>query len=190
MWRAGRAAVAWRGWRAGHPAGRPVVAVMILMCCLFSAGCTPRQISITAIFLDGGYPTAVFHPCRGTHIDGISVIEEIPTSDTGPRVGNVWEATDPANQPVGQIRLLAIPPGWVLQTTKPGSLLTAFAADRRYWVRAQTTDTSSGNDAGVEFTLGDLRSLSEGEVWATPEPFAQPRAMTSREFARHAAASC
>ncbi|MBM0226685.1 MULTISPECIES: hypothetical protein [Micromonospora] len=95
-----------------------------------------------------------------------------------------------ADEPISQIRLLETPPGWELQTTKPGSLLTAFAVDRTYSVWADTTDKNAGNDAMVEFTLGDLRSLSDGEVWAAPEPFAQPQAMTREEFRRHAAASC
>ncbi|MFJ8583003.1 hypothetical protein [Micromonospora sp. NPDC093277] len=46
------------------------------------------------------------------------------------------------------------------------------------------------NHAPVEFVLGDLRSLSDGEIWAAPKPFARPEAMTLDEFRRHAAASC
>lgn len=106
-------------------------------------------------------------------------------------VGNVWDVADVAprtDHPITQIRLLENPPGWELQTTKPGSLLTAFAVDHSYSVWADTT--AAGNDSSVEFTLGDLRSLSDGEVWAAPKPFAQPEAMTGDEFRRHAAASC
>ncbi|MFI2713873.1 hypothetical protein ACH495_27505 [Micromonospora sp. NPDC018662] len=114
-------------------------------------------------------------------------------SATSPALGNDWgvaDVTPRADHPITKIRLLETPPGWELQTTKPGSLLTAFAVDRTYSVWADTTDKTAGNDAVVEFTLGDLRSLSDGEVWAAPTPFAQPQAMTREEFRRHSAASC
>lgn len=167
---------------------------MILLCCLLITGCTPRRISITAVFLDDGHPTAIVHPCDGARVHGMSVVEELmsaSTSATSPMIGNVWGVADVAprtDHPIAQIRLLETPPGWELQTTKPGSLLTAFAVDRSYSVWADTT--AAGNDSSVEFTLGDLRSLSDGEVWAAPKPLAQPEAMTRDEFRRHAAASC
>jgi hypothetical protein len=36
--------------------------------------------------------------------------------------------------------------------------------DRTYTVWAYTTDPAAGTDAAVEFTLDDLRSLSDGDV--------------------------
>jgi hypothetical protein len=80
--------------------------------------------------------------------------------------------------------------GWVLQTTKPGSLLAGFEAERSCAVWADPGGGGRGNDAGLTFTLSDLRSLADGEVWAVPKPFAQARAMDRAEFARYAEASC
>jgi hypothetical protein len=175
--------------RPAPQAGRGFL--LILLCCALTAGCTPGHISVTAVFLDDGHPTAVVHPCRGTRVHGIAVVEEMTASAsaTSPTLGGVWAFADvDGDHPMTQIRLLETPPDWVLQTTKPGSLLTTFAVDRVYSVWADTTDART--DAQVEFTLSDLRSLRDDQVWATPEPLAQPRAMTRKEFRRHAAASC
>ncbi|MGR6321351.1 hypothetical protein Q2K19_18995 [Micromonospora soli] len=167
---------------------------MILLFCLVATGCTPGHISITAIFLGDGHPMAVFHPCHGSRVYGVSVVESMTASGSGtsPSFGNVWDVADTdtrGDHPITEVRLLETPPGWILQTN-PDSLLTAFAVDRTYRARADTTSPPAANDASVEFTLGDLRSLSDGEVWAVPKPFAQPQAMTREEFRRHAAASC
>jgi hypothetical protein len=97
------------------------------------AGCTPGHISVTAVFLDDGHPTAIVQPCRGTRVHGIAVVEEMTSSAsaTSPTFVGVWDVADvDGDHPMTQIRLLETPPDWVLQTTKPGSLLTAFAVDR------------------------------------------------------------
>jgi hypothetical protein len=102
-----------------------------------------------------------------------------------------WGVADAnAAHAVAEVRLLRTPPGWILQTTKPGALLTAFASDRTYSVWPETTNRSAGQDDHLQFTVGDLSSLSDGQVWAAPKPFAQPRAMTRKEFAQYAADSC
>ncbi|WP_281938917.1 hypothetical protein [Micromonospora sp. AKA38] len=145
------------------------------------------------MFLDDGHPTAIFHPCGGVRVSGISVTELTTTSASNSDPGLGWGIANVGSREghsVAQIRLLATPPGWELQTTKPGTLLTAFSVDRTYIVAADTADPTAGNDSSVAFTLRDLRSLTDGEVWAVPKPFAQPQAMTRDEFRRHAAASC
>jgi hypothetical protein len=183
----------------------------MLVCCSLSTGCTPPSISITAVFLDDGHPTAIFHPCGGAAVYSIALIEKLTSpapasgtasaissaqasssaSATGAEFGDLWGVADPAgNHPVAQVRLLETPPGWVLQTTKPGYLLTDFIAGRTYDVWADTTKPSAGRDTSLQFTLGDLRSLSDGQVWAAPKPFARPQAMSRKEFGQHSAASC
>jgi hypothetical protein len=190
---------------------RGLGSVVVLLCCLLSTGCTPPNISITAVFLDDGHPTAIFHPCGDTAIDAVSVVETLTdrlpasgtasavsstqtdgsASATGTEFGDVWGVADVYwYHPVVQIRLLQTPPSWALQTTKPEGLLTSFAATRTYYVWAGTTKPSTGIDAGVRFTLSELASLSDGQVWAVPEPFTQPQVMTRKEFARAAAESC
>ncbi|MFI5490859.1 hypothetical protein [Micromonospora echinaurantiaca] len=143
------------------------------------------------MLLDDGYPTAIFHPCDEASVSRVSVAEQTTSaSAAGPSLG--WSVADVAThpeRPITQIRLLETPPDWDLQTTKPGSLLTAFAVDRTYNVWGKT-NSDAGTPAHVQFTLGDLRSLSDGEVWAMPKPYAAPQAMTREEFRRHAAASC
>jgi hypothetical protein len=185
--------------------------VVVLLCCLLSTGCTPPSISITAVFLDDGHPTAIFHPCSGAVVYSVSVVEKLTAPAlatvtapaissatarssvpaTGADVDHGWGVADPTGvHPVAQLRLLETPPGWVLQTTKPEYLLTDFVAGRTYDVWAETTRPAAGKDALLQFTLGDLQSLADGQVWAAPRPFAQPQAMTRTDFGRHAAASC
>ncbi|MEV4545965.1 hypothetical protein [Micromonospora echinaurantiaca] len=146
------------------------------------------------MFLDSGHPTAVFHPCDGARVSGVSVTEQSTTSGSAASPTLVWsiaDASSRAERPITQIRLLETPAGWGLQTTKPGGLLTAFGVDHTYSVWADVTSSAAGDDSSIEFTLGDLRSLSDGQVWAAPKPFAQPQAMAAREeFRRRAAASC
>jgi hypothetical protein len=205
MGRTGQTDMARDGRRKGRgavPVVRGLGSVVVLLCCLLSTGCTPPNVSITAVFLDDGHPTAIFHPCGGG-VYSVSVVEKLTapaiSSATassfvpvmGPDVNHAWGVADPAGvHTVAQLRLLDTPPGWVLQTTKPGYLLTDFVADGTYDVWADTTKPTAGRDAAVRFSLGDLRSLADGQVWAAPKPFAAPQAMTRSEFGQHAAASC
>jgi hypothetical protein len=179
---------------------RAGLTALALLCCLLPAACSPPYRAITAVFLDQGQPTTIFHPCGGATVFEVAVLEEpggpAPASGgsasaTGADSVLTWDVADTeGGHPVAQVRLLQTPPGWILQTTKPGALLTAFAADRTYSVWPQTTNPSAGQSDHVQFTLGDLNSLSDGQVWASPKPFAQPRAMTRKEFAQHAEDSC
>ena len=92
---------------------------------------------------------------------------------TGPSLG--WSVADTgADDPITQIRLLETPHGWKLRITEPGSevhfqnvepaarLMTAFAEDQSYLVWADV-DGGESRDAMVRFSLGDLRSLADGE---------------------------
>ncbi|MFF4880465.1 hypothetical protein [Micromonospora sp. NPDC000668] len=181
---------------------RALAGVLILLCCLLTAGCSPAQISVTAVFLDDGHPTALFHPCGRSDVVVVSTVEKMTGSAPATGLPLGWSVADAkGDDPVTQIRLLETPPGWKLRITEPGGevrfknvepgarLLTAFAEDQHYGVWADT-DGAESRDAVVRFTLGDLRSLADGEVWAVPDPFGEPLAMTGEEFRQYAAASC
>lgn len=80
--------------------------------------------------------------------------------------------------------------GWSQQTTAPGALLTAFADDRTYHLIVETTNPSAGVAEAIQFTLDDLRSLADGQVWAVPGPYADKQAMSREDFEKAAARSC
>lgn len=193
MWSGTHAAWTRRSRRPRASAGCGLV--VALLYCMLTTGCTPPWTAIVAVFLHDGHPTITVDPCRGAHLFRVWLAEKISTpsaSATSPAIGNVWivayTAGDPSDHPITEVRLLEIAPGWTLQSTRRDTLLTAFAVNGTYSVHADTTHASTA--ASVEFTLDDLRSLADGEVWAAPEPFAQPQAMKREEFRRHAAASC
>jgi hypothetical protein len=164
------------------------------------AACTPKPLSISAVFLDDGHPTVIFHPCKGTVYE-VTVSVDSPASPpptatatdaaTGGSGRKHWSAFDrSASSPVEQVRLLETPPGWEPTTYKIEATLTGFEEDQSYYLWVSTTKPGAGNDYGVKFTLADLRSLKDGQVWAEPKAFADPRAMSRDEFHRFAKAQC
>lgn len=188
--------------RTSAPTGRALACVLILLCCLLTSGCSPLQIAITAVFLDDGHPAALFHPCGRSDVVGVSIVETWTGSAPATGLPLGWSVADTkGGDPITQIRLLETPPGWKLRLTEPGgevrfrnvepgaNLLTAFAEDQRYLVWADT-DGTERRDAMVQFTLGDLRSLADGQVRAIPDPSGEPHTMTREEFREYAAASC
>jgi hypothetical protein len=176
------------------PPRRAVAAAILVVCGLVTAGCSPPSIAITAVFLDGGHPTALFHPCGRTLVDGVAVSEWSAAfaSVGAPSSSHAWYGRDVSGTGSGvtELRLLELPPSWVQQITKPGALLTSLVDGMTYWVVAKAGKPSKGNDVGVKFTLSDLRSLTEGQVWAVPRPDADATAMSRDEFRKRAADSC
>jgi hypothetical protein len=155
-----------------------------------TAACSPTRLSITGVYLEGGQPAALFHPCGGSSVVGIIVSERVSSWGTDSRH---WDGIDPtrdrsAAHPT-QVRLLELPAGWVQQTTKPGALLTSFVDGRSYWIYAKT-EGHDGRDVGVSFTPLDLRSLGDGQVWAAPGRHADGRAMSREDFGRSVDESC
>jgi hypothetical protein len=187
---------------------RVLTSLVVLAGGLLLAGCSPRQITVTAVYLDDGEPTAIFQPCDDTNVAGVSVTEATPEPTTTPspspspvRTGlgggfatpspapASWKVTGPQADPIRRIRLLReTPPGWQQQNNGPG--LAAFQENQAYQVAAELAEWKDVRDAGVEFTLADLRALGEGEVWAMRTLSGDPEAMTRREFRRYAGRTC
>jgi hypothetical protein len=146
--------------------------VLAVVASLLTTACSPPLVDMTAVYLDGGHPTAIFHPCRGQHVVDVSVRQGSPLVES-------WEVSQhPHGDGIGQLRLLEVPPGWELYGSADRRI-TEFAQGEEYHVEADTDDKGTGNDWGVDFTLADLETLRDGEVWAG---HTQPRAMTRDEF--------
>lgn len=170
----------------GRARGSAVLAVIVLAFSgLLAAGCSPRWVAVTAVYDDGGHPTVIFDPCRGTRIAEIVLMQRDPSTASASTSGLFWNVIDVDHQhPLDRARLMETPPGWAVQPGLPGSQITELRDDRTYSVWANNTIDH------VDFTLAQLRALPPGQVWAPPKAFAPERAMTAEEFRKDAAASC
>jgi hypothetical protein len=165
------------------------------------AGCSPAGRTNSAVYLRDGKPTVVVHLCSSKdRLTGLNLREDYQQpspSGSGQSQSAVQQrfvawivgaSASDASQP-GEIQLLETPPGWALYTN-PESVLSELRDGRRYRVFVEYRGPSSGEDVGVVFTLGDLRSLAPGHVWARSKPNSQETPMTLDAFRRAAKASC
>jgi hypothetical protein len=170
---------------------RALGAVLVLLLAAALAGCTPPVVAITAVYLDEGHPAVLVQPCGQIRVDQVQVAEEVPVTEQSSAglVGPSWSTHDPTGQhPVVHVRLLEAPPGWS-STVDKDHPLTRFLEGRTYVVSVGTNQATVV--VPLRFTLGDLRILKRGQVWAEPvDPVADEQPMTSEEFARQASAHC
>lgn len=151
-----------------------------------------RQVSVVALYLDDGHPTALLTACEDTTLYQLSVSDG---------VNSYWSMVDddPPN-PVTSIRLFVVPAGW--RRERPASAqgvpalseLAAITPARTYYVFPGVhsgVDSKTNDDAMTfTFTLDNLASLRPSEVWAPRTPDAQPEAMTPEQFRTASAATC
>lgn len=170
----------------------------MLLASLLTAACSPPTVSITAVFRKDDQPWALFHPCGEALVVGVSLYEmakdrHLVTATTpGPRPSAAyvedrsWRIDrGTADGGITELRLLEVPAGWS-QQTEERKRITEFVTPYAYDVRADTDKPHLGHDRGITFTLADLTSLDDGEVWAGRNP----RAMTRDEFYREAEERC
>jgi hypothetical protein len=176
---------------------RVTAAALLLGSTALLAGCSPPGRVYSAVYLSDGVPTVVVRLCDGKDRPTAVTVREVPdaapSASTGPSESTAlrWDAYAPADETrrFGEIRLLDPPPGWSLQ---PGnqSPLAGFVDGQRYRASIDISGPTSGDDSGAMFTVGDLRSLRSGEVWARSKPYGSERAMTRDEFRRAAKDTC
>jgi hypothetical protein len=166
---------------------------MLVLLGLGLSACTAPLRGITGLRLVDGAPTAFFRPCAGSSVVDVKVSQTVPVTEqyVSGAVGPGWDVHDPTGRhPIGELRLLGLPPtGWNGRSAGNGSLST-FAESQTYVV---STSTTQGDSVvlPVSFTLADLGDLGSDQVWAAPtNPYGNERAMTFGEFAANAASSC
>jgi hypothetical protein len=195
--------------RRRYPVGRWLAATLALLAVgALAAACSPVPRYVTAVYLDDGHPTALFHPCPGSPVYGLKLYDagpvkgkalgRAPTSGlpTGATPSGIPRTTvnrdhlrwDVGDQDEGtahtRVRLLTVPPGWDLSTSEQ-DLLRQLRSDRTYRLIGW-----GFRNTAVDFTLADLAALGDRRVWASARGSAEPRALTRDDFVDRAEASC
>jgi hypothetical protein len=161
---------------------------------LLATACSPPHRMITAIYVDGTRPTALFHPCSGEPVYGLG-IRDVTSSTSGstpsvtasPAVVSRlrWDVGDRDKKTAHtEVALFTVPAGWTQQTLA-ADRLTELEPDRTYELKSWAF-----RDAGLQFSVADLTGLDAGEVWAPTKPNGAERAMTRDEFIGFAEESC
>jgi hypothetical protein len=118
--------------RTRRAAARIGVGAVLVLGCLSMSACTPPPIDITAVVLDRGVPAVIFEPCDDMSVWKISASVETDG-------GGAWVVVDPeAKNPVGEVRLLETPDGWVQQIT-PSYRLEALQPGQEYLATAEAS---------------------------------------------------
>ncbi len=171
-----------------------VTVILLTLGTLTLSACSPVSPAITAAILDHGRPAVVFYPCKHMTVSGV-YLEEV-------RVTAAYEGHSPGDgtpvdwETVGEWRitrtmdgvtadsvvLLDRPSGWAdargwLPDTQP---ITSIREDRTYTVHPETTRHAGG----VIFTLANLRTLPDGQVWF------QEKVISVKEFHKAARKDC
>jgi hypothetical protein len=144
-----------------------------------------RPVSVAALYLDGGHPTALFAPCENTRMSGLTVSDG---------VNELWSVIDgDPPDPVTTIRIFVVPTGWEVERTGAQEL-SAIAPGREYHlfpdVYAGSASQTADEGMNFNFTLADLTSLRPDEVWAVRAQDAKPGPMTREQFHSASAATC
>lgn len=177
-----------------HPRRAPLARLLaaglvVIAVGLSAAACSPAPRNNVAVFLRDGQPTALLHPCPGEAVTRVSVTDL--TTPSAPRPGDTtstqlyvpyWAVNAQDDARPTEVRLLSVPSGWAIDPDVVIAL-TEFQPGYRYRV-----GTGQVGARDVEFTLDDLESLGEDEVWITDG--GQERAAARDEFFRIAEAHC
>jgi hypothetical protein len=186
---------------------RWVALALLVGCATVLTGCSPPNRVNSAVYLRDGKPTVVVHLCSSKdRLTGLNLREtdakppgsgpsaagpsgSTQSGSAAPRQYRAWQVGASGSAGYAEIRLLDTPPGWTVYTS-PENLLSQLRDDATYRVFVDYTGPGGGDDSGVTFTLGDLRSLGSGEVWSRPKPYDREVPMTLAAFRRAAKASC
>jgi hypothetical protein len=186
----------------GRPRSRTLRAAMLALIIgstTVVAGCSAPNRLNSAVYLRDGKPTVVVNRCdKKDRVASVTVREDLPeppaietgaSGSAAAQVAREWNAGTPNQTSPDEIQLLETPPGWRVYTS-PDNLLVELREDQGYRVSLAVTGPGYGRDLGAAFTLGDLRSLKTGEVWAKPKPYERERAMSLAAFRKAAKAAC
>jgi hypothetical protein len=165
------------------------VAATIVAAAFSVSACSPERVANVALLLEDGQPTALLHHCGDHPVGRLSVTDLTTPSAPDPDAVSPttlyvpwWSVRsgDGVARP-DDVRLLRTPAGWTLDSGNPFPI-EEIRDGYDYELR-----TDDPGFPGLRFTLADLMSLADGQVWALRG--GEEQAMTRDDFEK-IAASC
>jgi hypothetical protein len=164
----------------------------------------PVMYPAIAAYLDDGRATVLLRPCPQDFVLWIELTQMDPVTP-GPSPFDhpfanpgIWRLVNSGHSSVpAQLRLLEDPPGWT-EATLQVRPVTYMLDEERYTIALSGSFNASGiptPDHGLDsiaflnFTMENLRSLADGQVWAETDGF-KAKPTTRDAFAASADAVC